>query len=398
MHTPLPDDLDPPAYRPWLHRFCYLVILATFALIAIGGKVTSYDVGMAVPDGFTTFGHITFLAPLSTWWHDFGTRWEHSHRLQGNLVGVLTIIMAFWLWQTQSGRPWLKLSGLSMLLLVISQGIMGALRVSEISLTLAFVHGIVGQLILCSWIVIAVALSRPWINRLAAIAKAHRPAASPKLRWAVRLLLVGLIAQLTLGAAVRHFKADKASPDFPLTYGHVLPPMSQDQLDQWYVAYYTKPMGITAEQAVEAGIVSNRSPQGEIVVSLGKVHLHYAHRTWAYVLTLGFLGILIAVFRGRLRSDMVVPPVLALAGLFALQICLGVFVVYTGTDPLIATAHQATGALLIATATWLAVRVHLAEYDPPAEAGPAQPNREPNASAEPARLLSNPSTQTPRPV
>jgi cytochrome c oxidase assembly protein subunit 15 len=386
---PAPDNL--PAEHRWLRRFTYLVIIATFSLIAIGGHVTSNDVGLAVPDGFTTFGHNTLLAPLSVWWNDFGTRWEHGHRLKGNVVGMLTIAMAVWLLLVyrdrsrdragqsllaklyagihclrltlEGPRPYLRLSGVVMLVAVISQGIMGALRVSEISLTLAFVHGICGQLILCGWVVIAAALSRPWLSRLKAAAMGQRDNAMVSLRWAVRVLLVLLLVQLTLGSAVRHFKADKAIPDFPLVYDRFLPPMSQSSLDEAYVAYYAgKLSGPDAKAAVDMGLVSNRSPQGEIVVSLSSVYLQYAHRLGAVVVCmLGFFVIFNALQKAGARS-IVTAPALVVFTLFVAQFALGVFTVFSGTDPLIATMHQATGAVLIATATWLAVRIHLAEY------------------------------------
>lgn len=345
--------------RRWLRRFCYLVIVATFSLIAIGGHVTSNDVGLAVPDGFTTFGHFTLTAPIEKWWYDFGTRWEHSHRIKGMVVGMMTIVMALWLLFVIEKRRWLQWAGVVMLLLVISQGIMGALRVSEISLTLAFVHGIVGQLILCSWVVVAAALSRPWLRRLKATAKRQRDHATVALRWSVRVLLVLLLVQLTLGSAVRHFKADKAIPDFPLVYGQIIPPMSQESLDEAYVEYYASQLsGLDAESAD----ISNRTPQGEIVVALSDVDLQYAHRLGAVVVCLLGLAVIIAAIRRSGDRSIVLAPALIVLTLFSAQFALGVFTVLSGTDPLMATLHQATGAVLIAASTWLAVRIHLAEY------------------------------------
>lgn len=387
----MPPAADkPPTEHRWLRRFTYLVIIATFSLIAIGGHVTSTDVGLAVPDGFTTFGHNTLLAPLEVWWYDFGTRWEHSHRLKGNIVGMMSIAMAIWLllvYRDQSRdrsaksligkafalvhrlrityegpRPLLRISGLIMLVAVSSQGIMGALRVSEISLTLAFVHGICGQLILCGWIVIAASLSLPWLRRVGAIKQADRDHATVPLRWSVRVLLVLLLVQLTLGSAVRHFKADKAIPDFPLTYGQVLPPMSQDGLDDMYTAYYAEQIGMTAE---ESGI-TNRTPQGEIVVALSDVDLHFAHRVGAVIVSLLALCVIIGAIRRSGDQSIVVAPGLIVLALFSTQFALGVYTVLSGTNPLMATMHQATGAILIAASTWLAVRIHLAEYAPAA--------------------------------
>lgn len=364
MQLPAPnkDTLDTPS--PWLRRFCYLTLIATFSLIAIGGHVTSTDVGLAVPDGFTTFGHFTLFAPLEVWWDDFGTRWEHSHRLKGMIVGMMTIVMAVWLLIGARGRPLLRYAGLIMLGLVIGQGVMGALRVSEISLTLAFVHGIGGQLILCAWVVIAAALGVTWVDRLRAIAKRTREDTAPVLRWAVRGLLVLLLAQLTLGSAVRHFKADKAIPDFPLTYGQVLPPMSQDALDERYIEYYSQALSGPDAATVKAmGLITNRTPQGEIVVALSDVDLQFAHRLGAIVVCIAGLYVIIAAIR-RTNADqrIMLAPSLALLMLLTAQFALGVMTVFTGTAPLIATLHQATGAALIAVATWLAVRIHLAEY------------------------------------
>ncbi len=373
---PAPNNLT--AEHRWLRRFCYLVIVATFTLIAIGGKVTSFEYGMAIPEGFTTGGWLSFLAPLKYWFNDTDKFWEHTHRIKGTVVGFLTIAMTIWLWRSQKHRPWLKWSGLVMLLLVISQGIMGALRVSEISLTLAFVHGIVGQLILCSWVVVAAALSKPWLHRIRSIKQAKRDHATATLRWAVRVLLVLLIAQLTLGSAVRHFKADKAIPDFPLVYDGFLPPVSQASLDQAYVDYYASNLSSAdAESAKANGLISNRSPQGEIVVTLSDVYLQYAHRLGAVVVCLlGFYIIASLLLRIEKRSIVLAPALIVLT-LFIGQFALGVITVFTGTDPLMATLHQATGAVLIASATWLAVRIHLAEY-------PAQPVRSDEKQANPA--------------
>lgn len=387
-----PDTLQPDVTepRPWLRWFCGLTIVATFLLIAIGGHVTSTDVGLAVPDGFTTFGYPTLIAPLEVWWYEFGTRWEHGHRLKGMVVGMMSIVMATWLFvvyadqrrvsETSARRGWLigavryvfhggrrpvlRWSGVVMLLLVISQGIMGALRVSEISLTFAFIHGIVGQLILCGWVVILTALSGPWLARLAGIGKGERERGkrTPRLRWAVRILLVLLLAQLTLGSAVRHFKADKAIPDFPLTYGQVLPPMSQAALDQAYADYYTEPAGISDEQAELSGGVANRTPHGDTVVPLHKVDLQFAHRLGAVVVCIVGLGVIIAGIRKAGERSIVVGPAMTLLMLLSTQFALGVITVLTKTDPIMATLHQATGAALIAVATWLAVRIHLAEY------------------------------------
>ena len=64
------------------------LVCATFPLIWVGGLVTTYDAGMAVPDWPNTYGYNLFLYPWQTWidgpWDLFI---EHGHRLFGALVG-----------------------------------------------------------------------------------------------------------------------------------------------------------------------------------------------------------------------------------------------------------------------------------------------------------------------
>src|SRR5438105_1159735 len=89
-----------PPSSPWPHRLAVLLACATFPLLWVGGLVTSYDAGMAVPDWPTTFGYNPFLYPWATWifgpWDLFI---EHGHRLLGAVVGLLTIALAVALWR-----------------------------------------------------------------------------------------------------------------------------------------------------------------------------------------------------------------------------------------------------------------------------------------------------------
>src|SRR6266446_6848533 len=107
--------------NPWLNRFALLTALATLALLGIGGLVTSHGVGLAVPDWPNTFGYNMFLFRPSKWLG--GILYEHTHRLTATFVGLLTTILAAWLWvrETRSGPRWL---GASLILLVLA--LMGA--------------------------------------------------------------------------------------------------------------------------------------------------------------------------------------------------------------------------------------------------------------------------------
>src|SRR5262249_36289635 len=67
--------------NPWPHRWAVGLVCATFPLIWIGGLVTTYGAGMAVPDWPNTYGYNLWLYPAATWingpWKLFV---EHGHR------------------------------------------------------------------------------------------------------------------------------------------------------------------------------------------------------------------------------------------------------------------------------------------------------------------------------
>ena len=84
-------------YGRALHVFAVLMACAVFPLIIVGAGVTSKEVGMAFPDGFTANGHFWTNPP--GWFAAEDTRWEHGHRLLGRTVGILAIIVAIGCWR-----------------------------------------------------------------------------------------------------------------------------------------------------------------------------------------------------------------------------------------------------------------------------------------------------------
>jgi cytochrome c oxidase assembly protein subunit 15 len=94
----------------WPFPLAVFAACTTFPLILLGGLVTTYEVGMAVPDAPTTFGHNMLLFPIADWLRaPFGVFLEHGHRLFGSLVGLVTLLLAAALWSARTRRwaPWL---------------------------------------------------------------------------------------------------------------------------------------------------------------------------------------------------------------------------------------------------------------------------------------------------
>ena len=89
-----------------------LTAAATFLLLGAGGLVTSHGVGMSVPDWPNTYGYNMFFFPLSRWVG--GVFYEHSHRLLATGVGLMTAVLALWLYG-KSSRPFLRWTGVVLL-------------------------------------------------------------------------------------------------------------------------------------------------------------------------------------------------------------------------------------------------------------------------------------------
>ena len=183
-------------YRPSPHWFALLATIFTWPLLFVGGLVTTYRVGMAVPDWPTTFGMNMFLYDMTRApWGVFG---EHSHRLYGAAVGFCTILLMidFLIF---SRRRWIKVMGVVALIAVIAQGLLGGLRVTRNSTLLAAVHGSTAQLFFALMVALCVWTSRSWVERTKTVESAG------KIRR-MSLALFGLVyLQVLVGAWLRHY-------------------------------------------------------------------------------------------------------------------------------------------------------------------------------------------------
>jgi cytochrome c oxidase assembly protein subunit 15 len=230
---------------------------------------------MAVPDWPNTYGYNMFFFPISQWVG--GIFYEHTHRLLASGVGLLTTILALWLYGT-SARPfmrwtgivlfalgmgivvavarrwtdglvlgvtglalfvasfvwprcnpavkWLQRLGLAAFFAVVLQGVLGGLRVVLYKDAIGIFHATLAQLFFVLVCAIALFTSRWWQSETAA--DDAQPAALQfqslgKLRWLFIATSALILGQLMLGAAMRHHHAGLAIPDFPLAYGRLWP-------------------------------------------------------------------------------------------------------------------------------------------------------------------------------
>ncbi|MDQ6940293.1 MAG: COX15/CtaA family protein [Verrucomicrobiota bacterium] len=289
-----------------LNRFIWLTAVATLFLICSGGMVTSKGVGLAVPDWPTTFGYNMFLFPVSQWIG--GIFFEHTHRLIASVVGSLTIILAVWIWRTDS-RKWMRMLGLVSLGAVVLQGVLGGLRVTMLKDEIGIFHACLAQAFFGLLVFIAVATSRSW-NQLGAQSRAKM--------WIPIATTVVIYAQLALGATMRHQHRDLAILDFPAAYGQVIPNTSPESL---------------------AAINLQRDKLALSDVSTGQIWLQMAHRFLALLI---FIGVVASW--STMRSKLSVWWFVCLL----CQITLGAWTIWSNKAADIATAHVAVGATMLA--------------------------------------------------
>jgi cytochrome c oxidase assembly protein subunit 15 len=304
-------------YQPALAWFAALGGAWVFVLVALGAFTTSIGAGMAFPDWPLSNGSVN----PAGWLEDVAMFAEHSHRLSGATMGLITIALAVWLWRAEE-RAWLRRLGWWAVALVVVQGVIGgqrvqldALAVPGFTMTLGQMlripHGILAQVFVCLFLAIAAGLSRGWTEA--------PPAATG---WRVRrlgaLCVALLLVQLIVAATMRHNYAGLAIPTFPLTPEGGLWP-----------SHWSFPVAI-----------------------------HFAHRLLAVA-----LGAALTAFIAALRRDPAVPAAwrrggVAILALVAGQTALGAGIIWTGRNPYVTTAHVLLGAVLLAAVFLFAFLVH----------------------------------------
>jgi cytochrome c oxidase assembly protein subunit 15 len=406
-------DDNTPVFRPALHASAWALAVAIFPLVWMGGLVTSHGAGMAVPDWPNSFGYNMFALPFSQWLSEQsgGVFYEHFHRLLGTVAGLMAIVfvaqtygtarhpdvrrllrinaigwlgaaafcvvglqllkstvgvsevasksaghmmsgfgalgtlsLALWTGQTRDPRKWLRRISMTLLVCIVIQGLLGGFRVTESSLLLAKIHGIFGQLVFAFAATTIVFTSKWWLTRATAHAPVDR---SARVLAKLAHVCMALIAiQLVLGALMRHDPrrnpttgdgAGLSIPDWPLHYGRIIPPMKPSDLG-------------------EVNRIRTTQYQLPALQSIGSIHLQFTHRIGAYLTALTVLVTCGYALRKAGPGAGLVWPSVLLVVLVLAQVSFGVLTVLWRKPADVATAHQATGAMLLAMSTILFVR------------------------------------------
>jgi cytochrome c oxidase assembly protein subunit 15 len=309
----------------WLNRFAWFTAVATLLLICSGGMVTSKGVGLAVPDWPTTFGYNMFLFPISKWIG--GVLFEHTHRLIASIVGLLTIILAVWLWRTED-RPLVRMLGLIAVAGVILQGILGGLRVTMLKDQIGIFHACLAQAFLGLIVLIAVMRTNFWrsfdMNLTGLTGQA-----SPRLRITKTISVITTIAiyiQLALGATMRHQHKDLAILDFPAANGAWIPDTSATAL---------------------AKINAWRDVRALSDVDAFQIWLQMSHRFLAVLIGVAVIMFFVRVTRNAPEISPLRKVSILWVVFFFIQFTLGAWTIWSNKAADIATTHVAVGAIML---------------------------------------------------
>ena len=338
-------------------------------LVWVGGLVTSHGVGLSVPDWPKTYGYNMFFFPFSKWIG--GIFFEHSHRLIASGVGFLTTILALWLfgrnsrpllrwggaflvlagavcellypshWQgnivtagtgllsaaagffwpnCEPSPKWLRTLGVIAFIAVVAQGVLGGLRVTLLKDQLGIFHATLAQLFFVLVSAIALFQTNFW-RTLPTRARADD--------HGLRFFFLGattlILAQLILGATMRHQHAGLAIPDFPAAYHKIWPD--------------TDPASVLKYNQLRL------NDEGYEPITAFQIVLQMAHRLMAVAICVT-VGLCAWLARRQLgASDFLSRLAHGWFLLIIVQILLGAATIWTGKTADLATAHVACGAL-----------------------------------------------------
>ena len=299
------------------------VAACVFLLLIAGALVTSTQSGLAVPDWPLSYGKV--MPPMVG-----GILYEHGHRLVAAAVSTLVGLELGALLFLLKGRKTVKVLAAAAFVAILLQALLGGLTVLFLlPPAVSSAHAALAEIVFALTAVVALMCSNTWKTEIAGRGGFRLPfkeipssslsslpleenlrislkgeEARSAFRWAVPAT-TAVFVQIVLGAVMRHTGAGLAIPDFPTSFGGLLP---------------------TFEELSRPG-----------------VPIHLAHRFGAIV-------VVVLVFLAARALSTLPGPVFptvgaAWAGLVCMQAFLGASSIWSAKAVPLTVAHLAVGAL-----------------------------------------------------
>lgn len=297
----------------WFQRLLLVTIVATFALVVIGGTVRATGSGLGCPDWPTCHGR--FIPE-----NNEHTLIEYSHRTAAFVVGILFLGVTFFTFKTEKKRPlvfWLAFTAGVLLLIQI---ILGGITVKkELPSSIVATH--LGTAMAFMGVMIVTATISLMGSRGVAAVRSSIDTAFTRLAMLAAALT---LATLVLGSYISNTNAALACSGWPLCNGSFLPGGSS------------------------------------------AIALHFTHRLLAGALGIVLLALIYLAFDERRRQPWLVGLALFAGAAYIAQALLGAANIWTDLAAGIIVAHLSMASLLWCVTVLISA---LAFYLPADEAG-----------------------------
>ena len=320
-----------------LVRWLMVVAALVFVMVVVGGITRLTESGLSITEWAPVTGVIPPLtaadwqrafdaykqvpqyealnASMTLGQFQFIYFWEWVHRLLGRVIGLAFALPLLWFWVRRAIPRGYKPRLLALLALgglqgaigwwMVQSGLWQGVAVSHYRLA---IHLLLALFILASLVWTALDLTKLGRDPNA------RPARLTGLAASVAAVL---FVQLLYGAWVAGMDAGKVSQNWPMMGSGFLPAGVDWSKGAWYA------------------------------LSSDPTLVHFIHRWWAVVALVAILTLVGPVKRAGVRAASI-----AIHATLGTQVLLGIATVLTGVNIVLAVAHQAVGALLVASIAW----------------------------------------------
>ena len=320
-----------------LARWLFFVAALVFAMVVVGGITRLTESGLSITEWKPVSGAIPPLSQAD-WQHAFDLYrqtpeyqqingpagmdlaqfkfiffWEWVHRQLGRLIGLaFALPLAWFAWKRAIPAGY----GRRLVALLVLGGLQGAVGwwmvVSGLTERTDVSHFRLSAHLLLALFLLAALVCTALDFRRLAVANEPRARFTASAAWTSAILLI----QLLLGAWVAGLNAGYVASDWPTMQGKLYPD------------------GVDWSRGVLFALAND------------PYLLHFLHRWWAWVVVAALV-----IFARQVR------PIerkasIAIHSAFGTQILLGIAVVMTGMNIVLAVLHQAVGALVVGATAW----------------------------------------------
>jgi len=308
----------------WFQRLARIGAVLALAVVMLGAYVRLSDAGLGCPDWPGCYGRLVVPHPATSAEElgleytrplEAGKAWrEMIHRYLASSLGIICLALAAIAWLNRRDPAQPKFVPAALVALIIFQGLLGMWTVTLLLKPIVVVAHLLGGI---ATLALLASLGNWRSTRF--------PSPAPALRALGLAAAAALVLQISLGGWTSSNYAALACPDFPTCQTQWWPAIAD--FKEAFVLW--RGIGIDYE--------------GGVLDHPARVAIHFAHRLGAVL-----AAVLIALLGFRLvRETATRADGAAVLAVLALQLCLGVSIVWFGVPLGVAVLHNGVAALLL---------------------------------------------------